>query len=105
MTDAKSVWRLLTYDVRDPRRLRRLHYRLQRESVFLQESVALLRLDEAELDELLEELSPLLSPCDDLRVYHLASLQEIWTVGPNPIAGPVAGEGGVILLGGKWGRR
>lgn len=91
MSRPTGVWRLLAYDVRDPGRLRRLHYRLQRDATYLQESVALLKLDDVQLDEFLQRISPLLAEVDDLRIYHLACLGDIWLFGANPISGAPLG--------------
>jgi CRISPR-associated protein Cas2 len=91
MTRQIATWRVLAYDVRDPRRLQRLHYRLQREACYLQESVALLRIDDMQLDALLRRLSPMLEDEGDVRVYRIDNLHDIWVFGPDPIPGTSLG--------------
>ncbi|HRQ65972.1 MAG TPA: hypothetical protein PKZ76_14110 [Xanthomonadaceae bacterium] len=91
MTRATPAWRLLAYDVRCPRRLRRLHYRLRKEVAYVQESVALARLDDEGVDALLGRLAEWLAPEDDLRIYELAGLHEVWLAGPAPLPGAAFG--------------
>jgi CRISPR/Cas system-associated endoribonuclease Cas2 len=85
------AWRLLAYDVRCPRRLRRLHYRLRREVAYVQESVALVRLDDEGVDALLGRLAEWLGAEDDLRIYELNGLHEVWLAGPVPLPGAAFG--------------
>ena len=87
MTAPAPAWRVLTYDIRDPARLRRLHARLKKQVAFLQESVALLRLDDDATEDLLQSLSEGLHPRDDLRIYRIDQLDALWLVGPNPLSG------------------
>lgn len=66
MTLALPHWRLLAYDVRDPRRLRRVHKALARRTLFVQESVAVCLATETELAQTLAVARDVLSPADDL---------------------------------------
>ncbi len=75
-------WYLLCYDIRDPRRLRRFHYRLSKRAIALQESVFLLRLDDRErerLERLVAEHTH--SRKDDLRLYPIRHPNGLWTAG------------------------
>lgn len=92
MTAQTATWRLLAYDVRDPARLRRLHYRLKKQVAFVQESVALIRLDDEGVEALLSSLGEWIAPCDDLRIYRLTSLDAIWLAGPDPLPGMQLGQ-------------
>lgn len=92
MSRPQPRWQILAYDVRDPRRLRRLHYRLRPRVAWLQESVALIQLAPAALDALLEELAALLKPEDDLRLYPLDGLDQVWLAGPDPLPGSRLGS-------------
>jgi len=75
-------WYLLAYDIRDPRRLRRFHYRISKLALPLQESVFLLQADPeglAALRELVKQLTH--SRQDDLRLYPVTHPGAIWTAG------------------------
>jgi len=91
MTQPDSRWHLLAYDIRDARRAQRLRYRLRKCAAYLQESVALARLDDDALAQLIESLAPLLRPGDDLRAYAVR-LDEVWLAGPNPLPGMRMGQ-------------
>jgi len=92
------AWRLIAYDIRDRRRLQRLRYRLQREATYLQKSVALVKLNDAQLDGLLKRLSPLLAADDDFRVYRLASLSDISLAGLDKLPGTSLGQPAIIKI-------
>lgn len=69
MTIALPHWRLLAYDVRDPRRLRRVHKALARRALFVQESVAACLATQTGLEETLAAARQVLAPADDLRAW------------------------------------
>lgn len=65
---------LLCYDIADKRRLGRLHRFLSPQAQFIQYSVYLLRVTEAELKLLLEEVRDYIDEAeDDVRVYPMTS--------------------------------
>lgn len=75
-------WHLLAYDIRDPLRLRRFHYRISKIGLPLQESVFLVQADDHELAALRELVSQYTrSDEDDLRLYPVRNPGAIWTAG------------------------
>lgn len=75
---------LIAYDITCPRRLQRLHYRLRKRAMFVQESVAVLRCNEETLTELLDSLDGHFDPgTDDLRAYRVAWPEDAWIIGPD----------------------
>lgn len=86
---------VLAYDVRDRRRLYRVHRSMSRKTIFLQRSVYLFQGTGAALLEILEEVGPLLEDgIDDLRVYALASLDDLWVLcGATPPVTGLLGRG------------
>jgi len=78
-----ATW-LLAYDIACPRRGRRMHYRLKKRALFVQESVAVLRMPNDDLEALLEQLeSQLDDKQDDLRVYRVDWPDGAWMAGPD----------------------
>ena len=81
MSDRKS-WYLLAYDVREPRRLRRLHYLLCKHATALQYSLFLLEKKKSDVPELLENIRKLVNEKeDDVRLYPIKRPAEIWVSG------------------------
>lgn len=73
---------LIGYDIRDPRRLQRVHKRLKAEGCSVQYSAFSVRADDQQLDALLAELSKLIDKrVDDVRAYHLPERCVVWTLG------------------------
>jgi CRISPR-associated protein Cas2 len=61
---------LIAYDIREPKRLGRVHRYLKRIGLALQYSVFVVRLTERQLDRVMRGLSRLIDPrCDDVRAY------------------------------------
>jgi CRISPR-associated protein Cas2 len=82
----RKDWYLLAYDVADPRRLRRVHRRLRREGIAMQQSVFLLFGSNEALRTLMDELGALLDPSvDDLRAYPVADPAELWLHGQSAL--------------------
>jgi CRISPR-associated protein Cas2 len=91
---------LLCYDIREPRRLRRVYRRARRVGLPLQYSVFYLELNKTRLDRLLAEISDVIDhSVDDVRVYGIAGLGDIQQIG-QPIL-----PAGVRLSGGSRRRR
>ena len=65
---AAKSWHLITYDVRDPKRLRKVAKKLEGYGERLQYSVFRCRLDRTALEKLCWELTEIMSPEDDLLV-------------------------------------
>ncbi len=78
----RKDWYLLAYDIADPRRLQRVHYRMRREGVAVQQSVFLVQRNRRGMDQLLDMLAGIILPAeDDLRAYPVADPAEIWMRG------------------------
>lgn len=75
-------WYLIAYDVREPKRLGRVHRRLRREGVAMQESVFLVQRTQRGISSLMDELTGLIHRHeDDLRAYPIRDPGEIWLRG------------------------
>lgn len=70
---ADKKWYLVTYDIRDPRRLRHTAKIIKGYGTRLQYSVFRCRLSTREMEEMRWELSKLLAPEDDLLVIGICS--------------------------------
>lgn len=80
-------WHLLAYDVREEKRLRKLHYFLRKRALPLQRSVFLLHCTASELADTLQgvrERTHLRE--DDVRLYPVHSPQSIWAAGQQKAA-------------------
>lgn len=76
---------IVAWDVRDPRRLRRLHRRLSRRALALQDPVFLFCGSERALRRLERELAKLVRPEDDLRIWPFPDGTQLWTHGPGAL--------------------
>lgn len=70
---ATRQWHLVSYDVRDPKRLRRVAKTLESYGVRLQYSVFRCRLDTEALERMHWQLAQIMQPNDDLLVIPLCS--------------------------------
>lgn len=68
---SRKYWHLLTYDIRDPKRLRRVAQLLEGYGTRIQYSVFRCRLDHEQLEKLHWELNQIMSEEDDLLVIPL----------------------------------
>lgn len=74
-----SQWYLIAYDVRCPRRMQRLHRRLKKSALAVQESVFLAELGRAARRRLVAELREVIDEReDDLRLYPAPHPARIW---------------------------
>lgn len=90
----QRFWYLLAYDIREPGRLRRVHYYLRSRGLAAQESVFFLHASEAELTGLLDELAGLIQRReDDIRAYPIQHPAEVWLTGQMVTAGPLLTPG------------
>jgi CRISPR-associated protein Cas2 len=81
MNNAKH-WHILAYDVRHPRRLRRVHRRLCKSGMPLQESVFLVSATALELRNLLDDINAFLDTAvDDVRTYPVTHPAGLWMSG------------------------
>jgi len=83
---AKARWYLICYDIRNVKRLQKVHYFLSRRGLALQYSVFLVRQSPKEYKSFQQALKDRLRPEDDCRSYPLASLNSLWLAGSTPIA-------------------
>lgn len=70
---ADRHWHLVTYDVRDPKRLKRVAKKLESYGARVQYSVFRCRLDRESLEKLHWELGQLMEPEDDLLIIPLCT--------------------------------
>ena len=81
MKHQPKTW-LVAYDIREPRRLRRVHRHLRREGVPAQYSAFTVEADDVEMLTLLDGLRRLIDErADDLRAYHLPASCPVWSLG------------------------
>lgn len=90
---AAADWYLIAYDIRDPRRLQRLHRALRAEALAVQRSVFLVAGSVPAVERLLDRLETLIDPCaDDLRAYPVAAPDCLWLSGQRPLQGGLLGD-------------
>lgn len=83
----RKQWYLVAYDIRQDKRLRRLHYYLKKEAVALQKSVFLLHADKARLRETTSQIKSRVSDSeDDVRIYPIYYPNAIWGAGKQSLA-------------------
>jgi len=76
---------LLAYDIREPKRLARVHRYLRRHAVPVQYSVFVARLTGRELTRIAGDLGALIDAReDDVRIYPLPAACETQLLGPDP---------------------
>jgi CRISPR-associated protein Cas2 len=76
-----DVW-FLAYDIRQPRRLRRVHRCVRREGLALQYSGFAVPGDAQRLQALLDKLAGIIDArVDDVRAYHLPARCQVWSLG------------------------
>lgn len=88
-------WYLLAYDVRDPKRLSRLHYALKKKALPMQESVFLVHADAPKLKSIIELVGERTHTReDDVRIYPLRHPNDMWLAGcqSQSLAGLFAGK-------------
>jgi len=75
-------WYLIAYDVREAKRLRKVHYFLRKQALALQKSVFLVEADGTSLEELLRGVRMRADHrVDDIRLYPVAHPDAIWAAG------------------------
>ena len=90
---AAPDWYLIAYDIRDPRRLQRLHRALRAEALAVQRSLFLVAGSVPVVERLLDRLETLIDPrVDDLRAYPVAAPDCLWLSGQRPLQGGLLGD-------------
>ncbi|MGK9451823.1 CRISPR-associated endonuclease Cas2 [Acidithiobacillus caldus] len=80
----QPLW-LVAYDVRSPKRWRRLYRLLCGHGWRIQYSAFLLALDDAKIEFLTQEIRHCIDEHkDDVRLYHLPTGTRVWHDGPTP---------------------
>jgi len=78
----KAQWYLLAYDVRNEKRLRRVHYFCKKHGIPLQRSVFLVKADTVDLDEVVDGVRARVDDkVDDVRLYPVTHPGAIWAAG------------------------
>ena len=78
----KKRWYLLAYDIRKPKRLRKLHYFLSKHALAMQNSVFLFEAEPDALNNILDGVEKCShSMEDDVRLYPLLNPNQIWAAG------------------------
>lgn len=81
MKHQPKAW-IVAYDIREPRRLRRVHRTLRKEGVAAQYSVFTVEADDEGIARLLQRLRGIIDErVDDVRAYHLPAHCAVWALG------------------------
>jgi len=84
----RNGWYLVAYDIACPRRLAKIHRLIKREGIAVQKSVFLFNGTQRDIDTFLDRLADCIVPKeDDLKAYPIKRPGDLWTAGPNPLAG------------------
>jgi len=93
--DSSDLW-FIAYDIRDPKRLVRVHRYLKRQAIALQYSAFCLEAEESRVLRTLEALGDLIDKGrDDVRAYRLPHVLKVWQLGRQNL------PEGVMMPGGK----
>lgn len=75
-------WYIIAYDIRDPKRLRKLHYHLRKQAIPMQYSVFLIKANGKVLKNLLKTIRSIAKDDeDDIRLYPIFNPNTIWAAG------------------------
>ena len=75
-------WYMLAYDIRNPKRLKKMHYFLSKKGFALQNSVFIFKADNKALNELLDDIKQRVHKReDDIRLYPIVHPNAIWAAG------------------------
>ncbi len=78
----RKKWYVIAYDIRNEKRLRRLHYYLKKEAVALQKSVFLLSADAQRKNKVTSEIKARVDNReDDVRIYPVLHPNTLWVAG------------------------
>lgn len=81
MNHQPKTW-IVAYDIREPRRLRRVYRLLRKEGLATQYSVYTVEADAVQITGLLARVRTLIDPrVDDVRAYHLPERCTVWSLG------------------------
>lgn len=95
-TEVKT-W-LVAYDIREPRRLRRLHRYLKREGASVQYSAFCVEADDGRIGRVLQRVNGLIDrSVDDVRAYHVPAHCRVWQLGRQQLPEGVFLEGSAAV--------
>ncbi|PID64634.1 MAG: CRISPR-associated endonuclease Cas2 [Gammaproteobacteria bacterium] len=95
----RKKWYVIAYDIRNEKRLRRLHYYLKKEAVALQKSVFLLSADAEGRNRVKAEIkSRVNNREDDVRIYPVFNPDTLWVAGlqRTSLSGLYGGSSGQV---------
>ena len=73
---------LIAYDIREPKRLNRIHYYISKKATALQKSVFLITANQKDITTITADLlDRAKTDTDDIRLYPIHKLDNIWTAG------------------------
>lgn len=83
----KKRWYIMAYDIRDPKRLKRLHSYLKKRALALQKSVFVYKADDSSLERTMAGVKALVDDGeDDVRLYPITTPDAIWVAGKQASA-------------------
>jgi CRISPR-associated protein Cas2 len=78
----RKQWYMLAYDIRDEKRLKRLHYVIRKEAIAMQQSVFLIHADQQQLQKIRTLVDKNThTQQDDVRLYPLTHPDSMWMAG------------------------
>lgn len=77
----KQQWYVIAYDIRNPKRLQRVHYFLSKRALALQNSVFMAKKDARALDQLMRGVNQRATAADDVRLYPIPHPGSLWAAG------------------------
>lgn len=92
---SSKKWYLIAYDIREAKRLKRLHYRLRKKAIPLQNSIFMAKLSNEHLQVLSREIKKHINTAqDDVRIYPIYHPDTLWAAGHqvNALSGLYAGS-------------
>ncbi len=89
---------LICYDIRNARRLLRIHRYLKQRGMHLQYSMFGLELDDREIRQVLDDLEMLMDTrVDDIRAYHVPAHCRVWKMGRQALPDGIALHASVAM--------
>jgi CRISPR-associated endonuclease Cas2 len=90
-----ASWYLLAYDIREQRRLQRVHRYLSKQGIPMQKSVFFIFANTKALRDVIDGVEALIHRReDDVRVYPISHPSQVWLHGYNAFASPEPGKTG-----------
>ncbi len=81
----RSNWHLIAYDIKNTKRLAKVHRVLQKMALPIQRSVFLILANDQRLENILDQITTIINTKeDDIRTYPIHSAQTIWLEGQSP---------------------